>query len=937
MEQNELIWKVKLLARVHDPAEKAIILLRGGSGHEEGTVRALREMLFPEGIHDEISLQVHRADQWAAAADRPQFPRMPVTDFSAVWPQIRFYKEPVLIHPLSGERIAIPEGFQEIDPEHIKALSIEHFKSLILKNDAGEIDFRKTALAFWRFGIERPAPQLKSLWAFLPADTRVPDHTIWEHLDLTAALAAAFSVDSEKTPAILLMTFGPVQRFIAQSRTTSDLWAGSHLMSRLIWEGLKVICRYLGPESVIFPMLLGIPQVDIWLKNEVGLPGEWFNETAWTKSRSDSNPLFGATFPNRFMAIVPNGLAENLAQEITANVRTWIYEITRTATERLFQRAGKPIPDNHAYCFTQLKEQLKNFPEISWVAVPWSLAAEKSGEIDTSALEESLGLFYKGQGGPPGFLGSKTWDILRKAIGEKNGLFYCPNSGVLYPALYDLSDRMLAASKSVRTFEQLSQDGYRCSLCGESEWLCSDKNELNLSPGQRRHTIWALIAEKHPTWARKGEHLCALCTIKRLWPNLFLEEIAELVGGLNRYVVSTHTMALATSIDAWLSSDSPKSPGTWLLSKVQGQAALPRRLDWQLSNFGREIDCLVRGLPIFLDGLRDRLRSSEPSERKEAEADLEKTEKVLEELFGHRPEAYYGLIQMDGDQMGAWLSGTEERLSIKHKDAWHPTLREYFDQSIHDESVKSYAESFRSASPARHISISEAQSSFALELAPYIIEDCFKGKLIYAGGDDLLAMISIDDLLPAVMMLRMVYSGTSIDDFDREWVRNVLRIPGPLEFKVRNGYVWIKGKGPKSLFRTMGNRATASIGAVVAHHTAPLASVLRLLRHTEQTAKTKGGRNSFSLTIVKRSGAPVELTCPWFIEGDSKSGQATPLLLLIQLAKALSTRSISRRAVYFISEWLKLLPLKDDLDKFGMDDKSYRGLLIQHLSYQFIR
>ena len=89
----------------------------------------------------------------------------------------------------------------------------------------------------------------------LPADTRVPDHTIWNHLDLTSAFASAFALDPEKNPALLAMSFGPVQDFIAQARTTSDLWAGSHLLSRLAWEGLKVICEQLGPDAVIFPAI----------------------------------------------------------------------------------------------------------------------------------------------------------------------------------------------------------------------------------------------------------------------------------------------------------------------------------------------------------------------------------------------------------------------------------------------------------------------------------------------------------------------------------------------------------------------------------------------------------------------------------------------------------------------------------------------------------
>ena len=44
---QSLNWKAKLAAWIHDPAEKALVLLRDPSGHEGGTVRALEQALFP--------------------------------------------------------------------------------------------------------------------------------------------------------------------------------------------------------------------------------------------------------------------------------------------------------------------------------------------------------------------------------------------------------------------------------------------------------------------------------------------------------------------------------------------------------------------------------------------------------------------------------------------------------------------------------------------------------------------------------------------------------------------------------------------------------------------------------------------------------------------------------------------------------------------------
>ena len=45
MEQKDTFWQTKLHARLHDPAEKAMVLLRDPAGHENGTSRALHRDL----------------------------------------------------------------------------------------------------------------------------------------------------------------------------------------------------------------------------------------------------------------------------------------------------------------------------------------------------------------------------------------------------------------------------------------------------------------------------------------------------------------------------------------------------------------------------------------------------------------------------------------------------------------------------------------------------------------------------------------------------------------------------------------------------------------------------------------------------------------------------------------------------------------------------
>ena len=140
MNVKDTVWQTKLAARLHDPAEKALVLLRDPAGHENGTSKALIRLLglkeiasqelnetdpdnadvltrvvFKEGLPLDVYKTIQRADWWAAAADRPQWPMHEInvstnkgvekTFAVADWAQVRWSRNPVLIHPLTGDPI----------------------------------------------------------------------------------------------------------------------------------------------------------------------------------------------------------------------------------------------------------------------------------------------------------------------------------------------------------------------------------------------------------------------------------------------------------------------------------------------------------------------------------------------------------------------------------------------------------------------------------------------------------------------------------------------------------------------------------------------------------------------------------------------------------------------------------------------------------------
>lgn len=920
------IWLAKLAAWTHDPAEKALVLLRDPAGHEGGTVRELQQALFPAGLPKTLAAHVKRADHWASAADRPQFPRSDQDGRYAAWTQVRFDQNPVLIHPLSGTEY--PLGKLDIDPAHIKAASTEHFRQLIEHDAAGQPDARRSALAFWRFGPELDAGALRALWQLLPADTRIPDHTIWTHLDLSAAFASSFAADADSNPALLSMAFGPVQDFIAQARTTSDLWAGSHLLSRIAWAGLKVICERLGPDAVIFPQLRGVPLVDLWLRDEMGVNAKRFLDCEWTEQRTDANPLFAAALPNKLVAIVPADQAQALAEAVTRTVRNFVRDTAQGMLADLLEAAGIT---NHPElpCHAQLAAQLDGFPEVHWAAVPFApLVKEGEAAPDVTELNKAGAPFF----GEGAFLASPTWQRLQKPLELEGTRFYRPNAGVLYPALYELLDRVAASAKSVRVAPQRpngGEQGYRCDLTGEAEWLTHDRSHLAIPKGERKNTdtLWNRAIGKRPGLSRKGEHLSALAMLKRMWPRWFVEhELGNCSIDVRRFVVSTHTLAVSTSLERWLEEGAPiGSAGRELLVKADeaehdnalDYAALPRRLMRQLMS-GKRFDAEQRRLARALPALMDNDSSDDP-EARNASADL------VRKLLGDKPEAYYALILLDGDKMGAWISGGSEAYPLPTRDTFHPQIRSHLAAHFNRLELTDYLDAARAVSPSRHMAISSALNSFALTLAQDIVENRCKGKLLYAGGDDVMALVAVDDLLACLTLLRAAYGGLPVPDALVESLR--LDLDG---LKLGGGHALLDGR----LLRLMGEHATASAGAVIAHHSAPLGAVLRRLREAEKRAKNKGGRDAFAITLMKRGGGATDLTLPWRLDepadGQKPTLDDSPMQLLASLTTLFAGDDTSRKAAYVTQGWMPHLPTQ-------LETEALRALLARNLAYRLKR
>jgi len=94
---------------------------------------------------------------------------------------------------------------------------------------------------------------------------------------------------------LFLFQLGPVQEFIAQAATVGDLWAGSYLLSQLVWAGLQEVPDK--EKNVVFPDLT--------------------TDTVRKALEEDCIP----NIPNRFLTWVPAGQGRIVAEKVKKAVK----------------------------------------------------------------------------------------------------------------------------------------------------------------------------------------------------------------------------------------------------------------------------------------------------------------------------------------------------------------------------------------------------------------------------------------------------------------------------------------------------------------------------------------------------------------------------------------------------------------------------------------
>lgn len=364
-----------------------------------------------------------------------------------------------------------------------------------------------------------------------------------------------------------------------------------------------------------------------------------------------------------------------------------------------------------------------------------------------------------------------------------------------------------AALKSVRLVDARVEPGVHCSLMGELQELSGYFGRGAARPQQE---FWGAVRSRTPPLdIQENERLSAIALIKRLFPYLGEQAVSVDLSKVRNWP-STAWMAALPWILRVLGSrrgrdlanvfvDSLTSlqwGGTMLRNEFESAS---RILGGDLSRFSSLDGTLFFDSVLAAPDRIDHLAVTETTDLQ-----VGHLRDIYREVGGE-PSPFYAILALDGDHLGRVLSMISD----------HP-------------------------SGSGEGPVSKALTRFSNKVDEVVSEH--RGYTIYAGGDDVLALLPVDSALDCAVALERSYR-----DAFRE-VDEVAEI------------------------------ATASAALVYAHYRGPLRRALQEThRLLDSIAKDRTGRNALAIGIIQTGGLTSEWSAPWEIIRGEYSTDGTGL------------------------------------------------------------
>jgi len=402
---------------------------------------------------------------------------------------------------------------------------------------------------------------------------------------------------------------------------------------------------------------------------------------------------------------------------------------------------------------------------------------EKAKELFKAFAEEALKKADYENNAPEGFRQQIenhldiNWLFLPYDVADPEG----------YKKAFMKSDALMAALKNTRFISNPHpEDGRKCNLDGEH-------NALFRGPDTTNSILLAQAVEidgrTTGVWLAPNEGLSAVSLLKRAYK----EKQAKKNG-----FPSTAKVALSKQLDdlnpekkfilncyerLFSKDDYPKACVDLMSEDIIEKIHFEFKNDNWCTNFDEEF--------LYEENLTDKNKSiPNPTQ-------LDIAKKVQQKLKPHLTHKYYALICFDVDKMGELLGRSDADSQKK---------------------------------------ISEKLMVFSGSI--YENPDLKNLHVVYAGGDDFLGFVNLEDLFEVVKTLRK--------EFD------------------------------KQISKALGEDITFSMGIAIAHYKTPLHIVLQTARAMQKNAKAedKGDRNAVAIKVLKHSGEGHETYFNWNLKGE---------------------------------------------------------------------
>ncbi|WP_204138289.1 type III-B CRISPR-associated protein Cas10/Cmr2 [Halomicronema sp. CCY15110] len=909
---TQLFWQAKIWGLLHDPVLKALHGNPGRGGNSFWRDLTVMQDWVQNGWNPEESggkaLQhIHLADYIASASDRGAVGSISIP--------INYNEEGLETrHLLSGKSRRLKVS----DAAHVKITQPKRGdfltqleETLLPEFIQKETDARKVFWWLWRclpVATCQAFDHDESL-LFMPAETRLPDSSIWDHVSITAALAGTltgFNLKPEdldrwnegsqkELPHLVSFTFTPIQELIKASRKMRDFWAGSWILHYLSARVCWALAWQYGPDSILYPSLFQQPLIDHWLLH--GLPDTNFDGwktdfTNWVLEPRHSE-LLTAGFPNVIVLLLPESKVEaamqyaksvlkqewlrigNLVFNNLQSEKRWMPNLTKDHktwggwlnSQWQTYWSAVPIGDDANDLKTaaldlnrnqELEDWLKTLAELYRVERPQHQKNKEQPEKSEVEYPEAL---------PP--FTSEELNFLQEAFKQKQGRFSV-NVGSWWSYAFSSTRTALTGAKNARNWVLPTAFGGRSTISGLGPVVHPDSDYVGETTVKK---LW----QQRAGIFDGSEQLNATEVLKR-----GLHHVLADLFGLEEDAISAFYPDLTAGVAGYLKTCKDKDKKDHLQHFINTCHAVNQAIQSEKGRLNQSLgqswgipwidaDEQVRLQPYHsrllnagwlfeeiespdIQKLEDHIRSEQDSrivhELQQNLAAIRRgyrqvVQQVVDRHYpSNSPADWYVLAAGDGDDMNGWLKGKH----MKTYGEYMPSgLAEKVEQSNLPDALKTAFMAFskkvkKRMGPATYNALSRALLDFSNQLVPYLTEQRYAGRLIYGGGDDVLAYTNLWEWDNWLWDIRQCFRGEKDPEELRIAQHKGFGSLSKEYFKSGDDYWHWQGDAetaplPKRPLFTMSQKASISFGVVIAHNSVPLAIALESLWEAEAQAK----------------------------------------------------------------------------------------------------